>query len=134
MRCTKVANCAPEVVLPRGGGLVIAVDATDVYWGNGVSIFRKPKPVERVRVDPVWCQMSIGAERVEPDASEAGRPNRGPTVRSKSLARPARRVLELAEADGLHQLLELGPVDLLGDLREPMVRRDLDRGPLRPRK
>jgi hypothetical protein len=39
---------------------------------------------------------------------------------------------ELAQADRLDQLLELGPVDLLRDLHEPVVRCDLDRGPRRP--
>jgi hypothetical protein len=49
------------------------------------------------------------------------------------MGRSAGRVLELAQADRLHQLLELGPVDLLRDLDEPVIGRDFDGRPLRTR-
>src|SRR4051812_10794708 len=41
--------------------------------------------------------------------------------------------LELASADRLDELLQLGPVGLVGDHHEPMGRRDLDDGALRAR-
>src|SRR4051812_36848814 len=56
--------------------------------------------------------------------------NTNAPIRARRYGRPS-RALELAETDCLHQLLELGPVDLLRDLDGPVIRRDFDSCPLR---